>query len=198
MALLESSVQPLKVRHDAERAALEERNARAAEVAGTGRSARAGSRAAKAMLTAGVSEMETRQRRELRRQRTDELRGGLAALAGAYRDRLAQAPEDPRRLSAALRAVDRIDRVGRDLQYNPGDLLQLQALLTRLGRDAWPDHRVTGSGRRALAPDHHARDLDQPGRVDQPCSVDSPCSAVGHRCSAPPHGPLVYRLGWRR
>jgi DNA polymerase-3 subunit delta' len=79
--------------------------------------------------------METRQRREVRRQRTDELRAGLAALAGAYRDRLSAA-EDDQRLTRALRAVDRIDRLGRDLQYNPGELLQLQALLTRLGRDA--------------------------------------------------------------
>ncbi len=133
VALLEASVQPLRVRHDDERAALEERNSRAAAVAGTGRSAQAGTRAARAMLTAGVTEMETRQRRELRRQRTDELRGGLAALARTYRDRLDGA-EDPRRLVDALRAVDRIDRLGRDLQYNPGELLQLQALLTRLGR----------------------------------------------------------------
>ncbi len=135
VGLLESSVEPLRARHDTERAALEERNARAAEVAGTGRSARAGARAAKAMLTAGLTEMETRQRREVRRQRTDELRGGLAALASAYRDRLRGA-EDTRRRVGAIRAVDRIDRLGRDLQYNPGELLQLQALLTQLGRDA--------------------------------------------------------------
>ncbi len=134
VTLLEASVQPLRARHDAERAALEERNARAAGASG-GRSAQAGARAAKAMLTAGMTEMETRQRREVRRQRTDELRAGLAALAGAYRDRLGRAADDPR-LAPALRAVERIDGVGRDLQYNPGELLQLQALLTRLGRDA--------------------------------------------------------------
>jgi DNA polymerase-3 subunit delta' len=135
VGLLEASVQPLRARHEAERAGLEERNARAATVAGGGRSAQVGARAARALLTAGVTEMETRQRREVRRQRTDELRAGLAALAGAYRDRLAAA-EDDQRLARALRAVERIDRLGRDLQYNPGELLQLQALLTRLGRDA--------------------------------------------------------------
>lgn len=135
VALLEASVQPLRARHNTERAALEERNARAAGAAGAGRSGQAGARAAKAMLTAGMTEMETRHRREVRRQRTDELRAGLAALAGAYRDRLGRA-EDDRRLAPSLQAVDRIDRVGRDLQYNPGELLQVQALLTRLGRDA--------------------------------------------------------------
>jgi DNA polymerase-3 subunit delta' len=135
VGLLDSSVEPLKLRQDAERAALEERNARAASVGGAGRSPRAGSRTAKAMLVVGVAEMETRHRREQRRQRTDELRGGLATLASAYRDRLSRAAGDPRRRAVAVHAIQRIDQLGRDLQYNPGELLQLQALLTRLGAD---------------------------------------------------------------
>ena len=90
------------------------------------------------MLNAGVAAMETRHRREQRRQRTDELRGGLATLAGAYRDRLSGAAGDARRQTGAIRAIQRIDQLGRDLQYNPGELLQLQALLTRLGRDGLP------------------------------------------------------------
>lgn len=134
MGLLESSIGPLKARHDAELTALGERNARAGEVAGAGGAGKPGGRAVKAMLSAGVAEMEARQRREQRRQRTDELRSGLAALAGAYRDRLIAAP-DARRRSGALRSLGRIDRLARDLQYNPGELLQLQALLIRLGRD---------------------------------------------------------------
>ena len=36
----------------------------------------------------GKKELEDRHKRELRRHRTDELRFGLATLAGAYRDRL--------------------------------------------------------------------------------------------------------------
>jgi DNA polymerase-3 subunit delta' len=158
IGLLNSSVEPLRARHEAERAALEERNARSVEVSGRG-GGRAGTRVARAMLTSGVSEMETRQRREIRRQRTDELRAGLATLAAAYRDRLAGGndgsgeatrgggrgpgergrdgtrPRQPGyRTGAHLRAVDYIDQLARDLQYNPGELLQLQALLTKLGR----------------------------------------------------------------
>ncbi len=138
LALLDSSVEPLRARHEAERAALEERNAKSVEV--TGRSGkRTGGRAIKAMLNSGISELENRQRRELRRQRTDELRAGLATLGAAYRDRLVPDPAgagrpNPRRLRSALRAVDHIDKLARDLQYNPGELLQLQALLARLGR----------------------------------------------------------------
>ena len=91
------------------------------------------------MLNSGISELENRQRRELRRQRTDELRAGLATLGAAYRDRLAPDPAgagrpNPRRLRSALQAVEYIDKLARDLQYNPGELLQLQALLARLGR----------------------------------------------------------------
>jgi DNA polymerase-3 subunit delta' len=138
VGLLDSSVEPLRARHDAERAEVEARNARSVEV--TGRSGgRTGSRAVKALLSSGISELENRQRREIRRQRTDELRAGLAALAAAYRDRLMAASgasrrTAPHRFRSSLRAIDQIDKLGRDLQYNPGELLQLQALLMHLGR----------------------------------------------------------------
>jgi DNA polymerase III subunit delta' len=137
--MLEASVEPLRTRHETERADLEERNAKALDVTGRG-GGRAGSRAVKSMLTSGISDLENRQRREIRRQRTDELRAGLATLAGAYRDRLAEASGRPpgaggsRRRTTARRAVEQIDKLGRDLQYNPGELLQLQALLMRLDR----------------------------------------------------------------
>lgn len=138
VALLDSSVEPLTARHEAERAALEERNARAAEVTGTGRGR---GRSAKAALSAGVRELEERQRREVRRQRTDELRAGLASLAGAYRDRLAAAGSagTARAAAEAANALDSIaliDRLGSDLQYNPGELLAVQALIVKLGRIA--------------------------------------------------------------
>lgn len=138
MALLDSSVEPLSARHADERAALEERNARAAEVSGGGKSK---GRATKAALSAGVRELEERQRREVRRQRTDELRAGLASLAAAYRDRIgaSETPGSQRRItdiSKALDSIALIDKLSSDLQYNPGELLALQALLVRLGRIA--------------------------------------------------------------
>lgn len=138
MALLDSSVEPLSARHADERAALEERNARAAEVSGSGKSK---GRATKAALSAGVRELEERQRREVRRQRTDELRAGLASLAAAYRDRIgaSETPGSQRRItdiSKALDSIALIDKLSSDLQYNPGELLALQALLVRLGRIA--------------------------------------------------------------
>jgi DNA polymerase-3 subunit delta' len=134
VGLLDSSVQPLKSRHDRERAELEAANAQAA-ASGGGRAGRAGARAAKAILNSGIAEMEVRHRREQRRQRTDELRSGLAALAAAYRDALVTAG-DARGRTGALHAVDRIHRAAFDLQYNPGELLQLQALLSRLSRQS--------------------------------------------------------------
>ena len=135
VGLLDASVAPLRARHDAERKILEERNARAAEVVGGGRSASRKRSPARAALTAGVKELEERQRREQRRQRVDELRSGLAVLAGAYRDRLARAG-DARQRGHPMRAIALIDGLAADLEDNPGELLALQALLTRLGRDA--------------------------------------------------------------
>lgn len=124
VGMLDASVEPLKARQAGELAALEERNARAAAVNGkVGRGARG-------ELTVGVKDLEERHRREIRRQRTDELRMGLAVLAGAYRDRLA----DPATRPAAAAAVRAIDELGRNLVRNPGELLALQALLVRVGR----------------------------------------------------------------
>jgi DNA polymerase-3 subunit delta' len=139
LAGLDASVAPLTARHVIEKEALEERNARAAEITGPtkgGRSRGAG-RAARAVLTTGVKELEERQRREARRQRTDELRAGLASLASAYRERLAAAAGTPA-ARQAMEAVAAIDRLAQDLQYNPGELLALQALLVKIGRIRHP------------------------------------------------------------
>jgi DNA polymerase-3 subunit delta' len=124
VGLLESSVEPLRARQAEEAAALEERNTRAASVNG-----KVG-RAARVDLNAGVREMEERHKREVRRQRTDELRTGLAILAGAYRERLAE----PRTRAGAVAAIDAIDELGRNLVRNPGETLALQALLVALGQ----------------------------------------------------------------
>lgn len=124
IGLLEESVTPIQARQAEESAALEERNARALEVNGkVGRAARTG-------LRAGFRELEERHKREIRRQRTDELRTGLATLAGAYEERLT----DPTSQSVAAEAVRLIDGFAADLEYNPGEGLALTALLIRLGR----------------------------------------------------------------
>jgi DNA polymerase-3 subunit delta' len=136
MRYLDDSVQPLKDRHAEEMRRLMERNEKAAEVVGggkRGRSAGGAARATRAALNAGVKDLEERQRREQRRQRTDELRSGLAVLSSAYRDRMVTAP-DTRRRAAAIEAVGHIDRLARDLEFNPGELLAIQALLVRLSR----------------------------------------------------------------
>lgn len=79
----------------------------------------------------GTVELETRHKREQRRQRTDELRAGLAALAGAYRDRAVSGVISAGAAAAAVRAIDGFSA---DLAYNPGEQLGLQALFVRLGR----------------------------------------------------------------
>lgn len=131
IGLLDESVAPLKERQAADTENLLERNRRNAEVVASGRAAKKG-RATKSALNAGVADLEDRQKREQRRQRTDELRAGLATLALAYRERLV----DPRTRSAAGDAIGQIDRTVKTLEFNPGELLLLQALLARLSRPA--------------------------------------------------------------
>lgn len=125
VACLEGAVTALRARHREELAALEAGNSRAAEVNGkVGRAGRQG-------LKAGVKELEERHKREQRRLRTDELRAGLASLAGVYRDRLGEG--QPRVTAVAVAAVDLIQVAAADLAANPGETLLLQALLVRLG-----------------------------------------------------------------
>lgn len=139
IGLLEESVIPIQARHAEELAGLEERNARALEVNGkVGRGARSG-------LRAGFRELEERHKREIRRQRTDELRTGLATLAGVYAERLG----DPGWSEAALEAVRLIDGLAADLEFNPGEGLALTALLIRLGRLGWGGAPVGAAVERA-------------------------------------------------
>lgn len=123
--LLKRSAEPLVARQEAEMAALAQTND--LETTNTpGKGARGATRAAN-------RESEERRRRELRRQRTDELRTGLAALARAYRDRGASGAFAADRVATA---VALIDGVSADLAFNPGEQLALQALLVRLDRVA--------------------------------------------------------------
>lgn len=124
MGHLEHSVAPLRARQEQEMGALLERNARMNEI--NGKAARG-----RTAAQPGLRELEDRHKREVRRQRTDEFRAGLAALAGVYRDRLAAGGPGS---ADALDAVGLIQGLYENLQYNPGEQLQLHALLVRLGR----------------------------------------------------------------
>jgi hypothetical protein len=86
----------------------------------------------------GRKEIMDRHQREERRWRTDALRGGLGALARAYRDRMvAQATASgataDAHAHAAAEAVTLITDVARALPRNPQESLLLQSLLVRLG-----------------------------------------------------------------
>lgn len=119
LATVETVVEPLKER---QRVELEEWRRRAEQYG-----ERAGER----------KDLEARHRREERRTRTDELRFGLATLAGAYHERLA-AGAAPR---PCVTALDAIAGANEALARNPNVVLLLQALLLRLGRLAPPPGR---------------------------------------------------------
>ena len=120
---LKRSAGPLVSRQEAERARLLENNA---ERTGT-----VPSKLAQSAMRAGVSELEERHKREQRRQRTDELRAGLAALARAYRDRAVGGTLSAQKAAEAVRLIDSLSA---DLAFNLGEQLAVQALLVRLDR----------------------------------------------------------------
>ncbi len=78
----------------------------------------------------GRKQLEERHKRELRRHRTDELRSGLAVMAGAYRDALVSGAFT--RPDAAAAAVHRIHTALEALDRNPNETLLLQSLLLDL------------------------------------------------------------------
>jgi DNA polymerase-3 subunit delta' len=117
LASAEDSLGPLQDQQAAELATLAER---AESVGGRG--------------VPGRKDIDDRHRREARRFRTDELRMGLATLAGAYRDRLVAGTDggaipDVRR--AAL-AADALDRTAAALVRNPNEGLLLESLMVTL------------------------------------------------------------------
>ena len=112
LGLIEAAAEPLASRQVLEAAELE---ARVTQVGERG---------------SGRKTLEERHKRELRRHRTDELRAGLAALAGTYRDALASgASRHPSELIAAL---DALSTAFEALERNPNEPLLLQHLLLRL------------------------------------------------------------------
>ena len=120
----EDALGPLRQQHAAEMATLADR-AEAAGVKGI----------------PGRKDVEDRHKREERRWRTDELRTGLAALAGVYRDRLVAATSsdvgstshggaiDGRRLAADVAAIERASAA---LGRNPNEALLMESLMVTL------------------------------------------------------------------
>ena len=108
-----AAVGPLEARHAEERSALEARIERSGE-RGSGR-----------------KQLQDRHRRELRRLRADELRYGLALVAGVYRDALAAGPPPPA-ARGHLRSLESIQQAAEAIVRNPSELLFIQALLLRL------------------------------------------------------------------
>ena len=78
---------------------------------------------------AGRKVLAERHKRELRRLRHDELRFGLATLAGVYGDALAAGTTDPRPCIAAVAAIH---GAAEAMIRNPTEALLLQDLLLRL------------------------------------------------------------------
>ncbi|MGH9116942.1 MAG: ATP-binding protein [Acidimicrobiales bacterium] len=109
-ASIDDAQGPLDTRHAAELVELEARVARFGE-RGSGR-----------------GELDRRQKRQVRRHRTNELRFGLATLARRYRDAAVES-DRPAPYVAAVRAVH---EAAEALIRNPNEALLLQALFLRL------------------------------------------------------------------
>ena len=130
LASLDTMVEPLAARQAEELAELDER-AKAYGERGLGR-----------------KEMLERHKREQRRLRTDELRFGLATLAGVYRDRLLHV--DSRRAATALAALEAVAEANDALVRNPNETLLLQALLLRIDDPGSGGQIVQHAARSAL------------------------------------------------
>ncbi len=137
---LDASASVLVARQTEEVGRLAEANRRASEVSGGAKRSKStrGAKTSKARAGPGTAELEERHRRELRRYRSDELKEGLAVLSAAYRDRLVESVSEgatPRRsldVGGVLARLQEIEKFARALQYNPTEVLGLQALLARL------------------------------------------------------------------
>ena len=113
LALIEQAASPLEARHAREREELDQRAEQFGE-RGLGRSG-----------------FEDRIKRELRRQRTDELKMGFQALGGALRQRLVDGELD---VTQAERALQSVHDAGVALVRNPNERLLLQRLFLEVGQ----------------------------------------------------------------
>ena len=111
-AMIDDAAAPLRQRQAEEVDALEERVAQLGE-RGSGRKT-----------------LEELHKRELRRQRIDELRSGLVILARHYRDEMAVSA----RPGPMVEALAAIQSLSEGLVRNPSEQLQFQALFVQLGR----------------------------------------------------------------
>ena len=112
LASIDSAAEPLAVRHAAEAAELDERIKAYGE------------------RGSGKKQLDDRHKRELRRHRTDELRAGLAAMAGTYRDTAVSGGTTD--VDGCADAVHRIHRAIEALDRNPNEKLLLESLLWSL------------------------------------------------------------------
>jgi DNA polymerase-3 subunit delta' len=78
----------------------------------------------------GKKQLDERHKRELRRHRTDELRSGLAALAGTYRDTAVNVPTAD--VDGCADAIRRVHQAIETLERNPNEKLLLECLLWSL------------------------------------------------------------------
>lgn len=113
IAAVDAAALPLKAVHDVELKELGERE----KTLGTRGSGRA--------------QLVQRQKREARRYRTDEMRAGLSALSGLYRDRLLADPNG-RETERIMQRLDAIAQAGQALTYNGNERLALHVLLGKL------------------------------------------------------------------
>ncbi|MGO9195561.1 MAG: ATP-binding protein [Acidimicrobiales bacterium] len=79
----------------------------------------------------GRAEIDARHRREQRRVRTDDLRAGLATLAGVFRSRLGGGSASAK---TAIQAIELIDEAAARLLLNVNEVLLLEWLLVELDR----------------------------------------------------------------
>ena len=114
LASLDTVLEPLRDRQAAEVADVEARIAAYGE-RGSGR-----------------KELEERHKRETRRVRADELRFGMATLAGVYRDGLVAPDAGSIGPAGAARAIRTLDAAAEALVRNPNEVLLLQGLLVTL------------------------------------------------------------------
>ena len=113
LTMIDDAAEPMRQRHEQEVAEREKNLA----LMGVKRSAK--------------KQFEDHHKRELRRHRTDELRGGLAEIAGVYRNELSR-PDRIHRPEAYVAAIDHIHSAMRRLALNVNESILLRDLIWSL------------------------------------------------------------------
>lgn len=113
LGLLDDAAEPLSRRHEQEVADREE------------------ALASMGVKRGGKKALEDRHKREIRRHRTDELRAGLATVAGIYRDEITRSA-DILRPESYVAAIERIHDAMRRLALNVNEAILLRDLIWSL------------------------------------------------------------------